>query len=295
MRSAYSPLRSSPGQTATRSASSDPDEVHTRGSSIQCTLALQTKVTPCASASHAAIRGIACRDSTRSSVVLSSTAASPGARSCGNWRRASAGVRIEQPSAISVPMKASSTATDSGRRAVIHKPRWTIGTPAAAATSSQTSRVRRARDHIVPRSWPVTVTNPKLRTDAPFACASRSTTTTRKPRRTAASAVARPMMPAPTTARSKRPESVVMPDIIQKMDVSTSRIYDACLAILLHVRGGTRVVRRLHGVEQILRAHRAAEEIALSITATQRLQYRALRGILDAFLQTRHAEVFNQE
>ena len=42
----------------------------------------------------------------------------------------------------------------------------------------------------------------KLRIEAPFACASRSITTTRRPRRAAASAQARPTMPAPTTARA---------------------------------------------------------------------------------------------
>ena len=73
----------------------------------------------------------------------------------------------------------------------------------AAATSSQTSRERRARRQHSPRCWPVTVMKPKLRTDAPIASRSRSITTTRSPRRAAASACASPTMPAPTTARSK--------------------------------------------------------------------------------------------
>ena len=74
--------------------------------------------------------------------------------------------------------------------------------PAAGATSSQTSRERMARSQVLPRCWPVTVTKPKLRIEAPFACASRSMTMTRFPRRAAASACASPQMPAPTTATS---------------------------------------------------------------------------------------------
>src|SRR6202158_4157526 len=76
--------------------------------------------------------------------------------------------------------------------------------PAASATSRHTSRLRRARAHIDPRSCPVTITRPKLRTEAPFVCASRSITTTRSPRRAPARAVASPTMPAPTPARSNR-------------------------------------------------------------------------------------------
>ena len=53
-----------------------------------------------------------------------------------------------------------------------------------------------------PHSCPVTVTKPKLRIEAPTLRASRSTTTTRKPRRAAANAWASPMIPAPTTAKS---------------------------------------------------------------------------------------------
>ena len=74
---------------------------------------------------------------------------------------------------------------------------------AAAATSSQTSRERIARRQHSPRCWPVIVMKPKLRIEAPFACASRSMTTTLLPRRAAAKACASPHMPAPTTARSK--------------------------------------------------------------------------------------------
>ena len=74
--------------------------------------------------------------------------------------------------------------------------------PAPAAISSQTARLRRARRQTTPRGWPVTVTKPKLRIEAPFAWASRSITTTERPRRAAARAQARPTMPAPTTAMS---------------------------------------------------------------------------------------------
>lgn len=61
---------------------------------------------------------------------------------------------------------------------------------------------RRARRQTVPCSWPVTVTKPKLRIEAPLACASRSITSTRRPSRAAASAWARPTIPAPTMATS---------------------------------------------------------------------------------------------
>ena len=50
--------------------------------------------------------------------------------------------------------------------------------PAAGATSAQTSRERIARRQQSPACWPVTVTKPKLRIEAPLACASRSMTTT---------------------------------------------------------------------------------------------------------------------
>ena len=91
--------------------------------------------------------------------------------------------------------------------------------PALGATSAQMSRDRMARLQHSPACWPVTVMKPKLRTEAPLACASRSITMTRLPRRTAASAWARPQMPAPTTARSKersvircRSSSVKLPE-----------------------------------------------------------------------------------
>ena len=66
----------------------------------------------------------------------------------------------------------------SGRRADHGEPAMLDGIPAAGATSSQTSRERIARRQHSPRCWPVTVTKPKLRIEAPFACASRSITTT---------------------------------------------------------------------------------------------------------------------
>src|SRR5580698_5776402 len=69
--------------------------------------------------------------------------------------------------------------------------------------------MRPVRPHVVPRSCPATVAKPKLRTDAPFAWASLSITTTRNLRRAAARAVARPRMPAPTTARSNRATTYV--------------------------------------------------------------------------------------
>jgi hypothetical protein len=49
--------------------------------------------------------------------------------------------------------------------------------------------------------------NPKLRTDAPLDSGSRSMTTTRNPLSAAARAHDRPMIPAPTTARSNVPET----------------------------------------------------------------------------------------
>src|SRR5208337_4604403 len=50
------------------------------------------------------------------------------------------------------------------------------------------------------------VTKPKLRTEAPLACASRSITIMRFPRRAAARACARPQISAPTMARSYEPD-----------------------------------------------------------------------------------------
>ena len=172
--------------------------------SMEVTVVSRMKLTPCAAASHAARRGIASRESTRNSTVLSRTAVNSGAASCGKRRRASRGVAAAASAAISVVTNASNTPTDSGWRAVSHRPVCTIGISAAAATSRHTSRLRRARAHIVPRSCPVTVTKPKLRIEAPLACVSRSITMTRSPLRTPARAVARPMMPAPMTARSNR-------------------------------------------------------------------------------------------
>jgi hypothetical protein len=86
---------------------------------------------------------------------------------------------------------------------MVSRPRCTIGIPAFGAISAQMSRERMARRQQSPSCWPVTVMKPKLRTDAPLACASRSITTTRLPRRAAARACASPQMPAPTMARSK--------------------------------------------------------------------------------------------
>ena len=48
-------------------------------------------------------------------------------------------------------------------------PRCSTRMPAAGATSAQTSRERSARRQHSPRCWPVTVTKPKLRIEAPFA------------------------------------------------------------------------------------------------------------------------------
>src|SRR5690606_26694201 len=70
------------------------------------------------------------------------------------------------------------------------------------ATSIQISRLTSARLRMELLSCPVTVTRPKLRIEAPLGCASRSITTTRRPRLSPASAWARPTMPAPTIARS---------------------------------------------------------------------------------------------
>src|SRR5690606_8024075 len=70
------------------------------------------------------------------------------------------------------------------------------------ATSIQISRLTSARLRMELLSCPVTVTRPKLRMEAPLGCASRSITTTRRPRLSPASAWARPTMPAPTIARS---------------------------------------------------------------------------------------------
>ena len=74
--------------------------------------------------------------------------------------------------------------------------------PAGSAHSDHISRERMARRQQSPLCWPVTVTKPKLRIEAPLAWASRSTTTTFLPRRAAISAWARPQIPAPTIATS---------------------------------------------------------------------------------------------
>src|ERR1700692_1909866 len=61
---------------------------------------------------------------------------------------------------------------------------------------------------------------PKLRTDAPLACASRSMTTTRIPLSAAARAHDRPTIPAPTTARSNTPDrlaTVTNPCVAQRV------------------------------------------------------------------------------
>jgi hypothetical protein len=55
------------------------------------------------------------------------------------------------------------------------------------------------------------VTKPKLRTDAETARVSRSSTSTRNPRRAAASACARPTIPAPATTRSNRAMVIYCP------------------------------------------------------------------------------------
>src|SRR5262249_19611941 len=86
-RSGYRLVKSSPGQTTTEPACTVPRVVWTRGASIAWTFVLRMKVTPCLAVSHAARRGIAVRDSTRSSTLLSRTA-SAGAPSCGQRRRA---------------------------------------------------------------------------------------------------------------------------------------------------------------------------------------------------------------
>jgi transcriptional regulator with XRE-family HTH domain len=58
------------------------------------------------------------------------------------------------------------------------------------------------RRNVSPAGWPVTVTKPKLRIEAPTQRWSRSTTATRRPRSAAASAWARPTMPAPAITTS---------------------------------------------------------------------------------------------
>ena len=61
-----------------------------------------------------------------------------------------------------------------------------------------------------PCCWPVTVTKPKLRIEAPFACASRSITTTRLPEPRRRQRMGEPQMPAPTTARSNGPATAAL-------------------------------------------------------------------------------------
>ena len=95
----------------------------------------------------------------------------------------------------------------SGRRAATARAPMLDADARGGATSAQMSRERIARRQHSPRCCPVTVTKPKLRIDAPLACASRSITATLSPRRAAASAWARPQIPAPTTARSNRPSA----------------------------------------------------------------------------------------
>ena len=80
----------------------------------------------------------------------------------------------------------------SGRRSLQHRQRlgpagdqarprcWTGCRPPARPRPRRRGSAWRARQHS-PRSWPVTVTKPKLRIEAPLACASRSITTTRLP------------------------------------------------------------------------------------------------------------------
>ena len=140
-------------------------------------------------------RGWPSRLSTRSSCGLHSAAAKLGLAQhrepLGRLRPA------QQPavSPISVARNASSTARASGRRAATReaamhdrrcRPR--------PATSAQTSRERMARSQHLPRCCPVTVTKPKLRIEAPLACASRSMTTTRLAR----------AAPPPAHARARR-------------------------------------------------------------------------------------------
>ncbi len=85
---------------------------------------------------------------------------------------------------------------------VISSPSCSMAISAAPAISRRAAAPAPGEAPDPPALCPVTVTKPKLRTDAPLACASRSITSTRLPRRAAASAWARPTMPAPTTIRS---------------------------------------------------------------------------------------------
>src|SRR5215208_1125731 len=76
------------------------------------------------------------------------------------------------------------------------------------------------------------VTKPKLRIDAPVACASRSITTMRSRSRLAASACARPMMPAPTIARSNCCCGAVMrADLFHVTEISAAMAAGRCLRI----------------------------------------------------------------
>ena len=207
MRSGNSETASSPGHTTTAPAATIPREVSSLGGSTDSTAVWRKNTTPWRSASHAAILGTASQDSTRRSIELCSTASTFAPTSAGQRADACARLKIRHPSPISVRTNASSTATASARRVVIHSPRCRIEMPAWRATSSQIAALRRARAQDVPRSCPVTVMKPKFRTDAPFARASRSITTVRSPRSAAARAQDSPMIPAPTTARSKTPET----------------------------------------------------------------------------------------
>ena len=82
------------------------------------------------------------------------------------------------------------------------------------------------------RRRPTLVKNrcPKLRTLAPTACSSRSSTTTLSPRRRASCACARPTMPAPTThtsasIRLRRVGHVVMPSSTYKSSLPACRLF----------------------------------------------------------------------
>ena len=180
-------------------------EVSTRAAPTAWTATSRRKVTPCAlrQPGRQPRDGVARFDP---QFVRAPERAGAGSRAAAREARARLGrgssTRSRRPSRSR--RKASSTGTRLGPARQQQRGRaCSIGMPACGATSAQTSRERMARRQLAPRSCPVTVTKPKLRTEAPLACASRSITTTRLPRRTAASACARPRMPAPTTARSK--------------------------------------------------------------------------------------------
>ncbi len=203
MRSGNRLAKSSPGQTMATSAWTSPRDVSIRGGATEYTAVSVRKVTSWAASSQAASFGTAVRDSTRSSCGLTRAPSASSAASS-PWRSLNAAASSHwQPSPISVARKAWATSTASERRRVTTRPRCSTAIPASGATVAQTSRVRRARAQLSPRSWPVTVMKPKLRIEAPLARGSRSMTTTRLPARAAAKAWARPTIPAPTTATSK--------------------------------------------------------------------------------------------